>query len=155
MSDLWFSMKTYDYNNGFSTAFRQWKADSHCRFIHGYALRFEITFVSPVLDKRNFVVDFGGLKSFKQILEDNFDHKLLVAKDDPEIEWFREGHRRGILDMVEVEASGCEATAKMVYEVLEQWLIDSGHGPNIEVYEVIVREHSGNAGGYRRDKSKI
>lgn len=146
--EMWFSSKTYDYNSGFSTAFRQWAADSHCRFIHGYAFRFELTFAGFELDKRNFIVDFGGLKSFKQMLEDTFDHKTLVAQDDPEIEWFKEGQRRGIIDLVEVERTGCEAVAKLVYEVIEQWLIDAGYGDRVFIYQVWVREHTGNGAGY-------
>ena len=27
------------------SAFRQWRADSHCRFMHGYSLEFEFVFV--------------------------------------------------------------------------------------------------------------
>ena len=56
------SGKVYAHNTGHSCAFRQWKADSHCNLIHGYALQFELTFGSDKLDNRNWVVDFGGLK---------------------------------------------------------------------------------------------
>ena len=32
------SSKTYGHEIGLSAAFRQWRAQSHCRLIHGYAL---------------------------------------------------------------------------------------------------------------------
>lgn len=32
---LYQSTKTYGHDRGFSCAFRQWRADSHCRLIHG------------------------------------------------------------------------------------------------------------------------
>jgi 6-pyruvoyltetrahydropterin/6-carboxytetrahydropterin synthase len=36
------STKIFD---GFSTVFRQWKAeDTHCKFLHGYGISFKITF---------------------------------------------------------------------------------------------------------------
>ena len=34
------SSKKYGHDRGLSTAFRQWRADSHCRFMHGYSLEF-------------------------------------------------------------------------------------------------------------------
>jgi len=80
---MYLSTKTFGHELGLSAAFRQWKADSHCRFLHGYALAVKFTFAAEELDVRNWVVDFGGLKGLKQILEDTFDHKTLVASDDP------------------------------------------------------------------------
>ena len=144
------STKTYDHNAGFSCAFRQWKADSHCRFIHGYALRFDFVFETEELDCRNWAVDFGSLKSLKQVLEDNFDHKTLVAEDDPHIEWFREAHKLGILDLVEVPHTGCERMAEMVYEVTEQWLADNGYSPRCRLVSVRVSEHSGNSAIFKK-----
>ena len=77
------STKTFGHELGLSSAFRQWKAQSHCRFVHGYALAVKFEFEAEELDVRNWVVDFGSLKSLRKMLEDTFDHKLLVAEDDP------------------------------------------------------------------------
>ncbi len=142
------STKKYGHEAGFSTAFRQWKADSHCRFLHGYALAFKFVFSSEELDVRNWVVDFGSLASLKTMLETTFDHKTVVAKDDPEIEWFREGQRRGILELVEVDAGGCERFAQLTYEVTEQWLKDAGYGGRIHLDSVEVSEHASNSAIY-------
>lgn len=38
------STKTYGHNAGLSCAFRQWKANSHCKYLHGYALSFKFVF---------------------------------------------------------------------------------------------------------------
>ena len=54
------STKTYGHEMGFSCAFRQHRADSHCRLVHGYALAFHFEFEATELDVRNWVVDFGG-----------------------------------------------------------------------------------------------
>lgn len=147
---LFFSSKTYDHNVGLSTAFRQWRAPSHCRFLHGYALSFELQFAAYDLDHLNWVVDFGSLKSLKGILETNFDHKTLVASDDPHIEWFRQGQTLGTLDLIEVNATGCEQMARMVYDVADIWLHDAGYSPRVFMWSVWVREHSGNGGGFTR-----
>ncbi len=142
------STKTYGHSAGFSCAFRQWRAESHCKLIHGYALAFKFVFESEVLDIRNWVVDFGSLKGLKQILEDTFDHTTVVAEDDPQIEWFREGQRRGILRLVEIPAGGCEKFAEYTYMVAQQWLQDAGYGARIHLVSVEVSEHEANSGIY-------
>ena len=45
-----YSSKTYGHERGLSAAFRQWRADSHCKFIHGYSLEFEFVFGANELD---------------------------------------------------------------------------------------------------------
>ena len=68
-----------------SAAFRQWKSThSHCQYLHGYNITADITFECNELDERNWVMDFGGLKDLKKTLEHTFDHKLVVASDDPQ-----------------------------------------------------------------------
>lgn len=142
------STKTFCHSEGISAAFRQWKADSHCSFIHGYALEVKLTFEGE-LDERNWVVDFGGLKEVKQWLKDNFDHKLLVAKNDPELKLFQEMHKKKVADVNIVEAVGCEKFAEMIFEHVHAWLIaKQAHlGGRILTYlkSVEVREHEGNS----------
>ena len=128
-----------------STAFRQWVALSHCNTIHGYSLTFKATFEADELDARSWVVDFGSLKSFKGWLEKTFDHTTLVSADDPQLDWFKEAHNRKIIDMREVEATGCEATARMVFEYLEMWLKDNGYTPRVRLVRIDVSEHQGNS----------
>jgi 6-pyruvoyltetrahydropterin/6-carboxytetrahydropterin synthase len=142
------STKTYGHDIGLSACFRQWKADSHCRFMHGYALAIRVEFEAEELDEKNFVVDFGGLKTFKKVLEDTFDHKTLVAEDDPRYTMFKGLHDLGVIEMVEVEATGCEAFAKMVYDYAEIWLTHNDYSPRVIVRSVEVREHGANSAIY-------
>lgn len=140
------STKTYGHEIGMSCAFRQWKAHSHCKLIHGYALAFKFVFEASTLDHQNFVVDFGGLKPLKGLLEDTFDHTLLVAADDPKKDVLLDLDRvHHIAKVVEVEASGCEATAKLVFDVAEQWLLDAGYGDRVKLVSVEVSEHGANS----------
>ncbi len=147
------STKTYDHNMGFSCAFRQWRAESHCRLLHGYALSFHFVFASNVLDVRNWVVDFGGLKSLKALLEGTFDHKTVVAKDDPQMAWFLEGERLGTLELVVVDAGGCEKFSELAYKCTKQWLKDAGFGDAIYLESVAVAEHSANSAIYSEPPS--
>ena len=147
---MYLSTKTFGHELGLSAAFRQWKADSHCRFLHGYALAVKFTFATNELDARNWVVDFGGLKSLKQILDDTFDHKTLVAEDDPRYGTFVELSMLGVIDMVTVPATGCEKFAEMIYEVAEQWLLDAGFSPRCWLVSVEVKEHGANSAIYQK-----
>ena len=147
---MYFSTKKYDHNVGLSCCFRQWRAQSHCNKLHGYALAFKFVFESEELDIRNWVVDFGSLKALKGMLEDNFDHTTLVAKDDPLIEWFRKGEELGALDLIEVDATGCEKVAELVFECAETWLKDAGYAPRVKLKSVEVSEHAGNSAIYTR-----
>ena len=86
------SSKKYGHERGLSAAFRQWRAGSHCRFMHGYSLEFEFVFGTHELDENNWVVDFGSLKNLETWLRLNFDHRTLVASDDPMYSFFEEMH---------------------------------------------------------------
>lgn len=142
------STKTYGHEIGLSCAFRQWRAKSHCRFLHGYALAIRLEFEADELDGNGWVIDFGSLKSFRGQLEQTFDHKTLVAKDDPEFWYFTELQNRGMIQMVQVEATGMERFAELIYGCAEIWLKDNGHSPRVCVASVEVREHGANSAIY-------
>lgn len=147
------STKTYGHEIGLSCAFRQWRAESHCRFIHGYALAFKFVFEADELDYRNWVVDFGGLKALKGILEDNFDHKLIVAGDDPEWDLFKRLHVAGVAQVIMFpDGVGCEKVAEYTYNVAEQWLHDAGFAPRVRLVSVEVMEHGANSAIYTGEK---
>jgi len=143
------STKQYGFDLGLSCAFRQWRADSHCKYIHGYALAFKFTFEASKLDERNWVVDFGGLKSLKAILEENFDHKLLVAGDDPNLDLYMKLHEAGVAQVVMFpDGVGCEKMAEYVFHVADQWLWDAGFAPRCRLVSVEVKEHGANSAIY-------
>lgn len=148
------STKTYNHSIGLSTAFRQWRAHSHCRFLHGYAIKVHFEFVAQGLDQTNWVVDFGSLKPLKGWLEDMFDHKTLVAYDDPQISMFRELSIAQVVDLREVPATGCEMMARMIYEFTEGWLKDAGYN-NPRLQSVQVCEHEANSAIYRRKMDRL
>ena len=133
-----------------STAFRQPFADSHCKDLHGYSLRFLATFEARELDANNWVVDFGAFKSFKGWLEHTFDHTTMIAEDDPQLAYFQEGHKRGVLNLRVVKRVGCEAFALLVFEHLECWLKEKGYSPRVELMRVDVHEHALNSAYVRR-----
>ena len=138
------SGKTYTHSTGHSCAFRQWRADSHCNLIHGYALQFELTFGSLELDEKNWVVDFGGLKELKEWLKHMFDHTYLVAKDDPEMDTVLLLADRDLIDMRLVDAVGCEIFAELTFDKASSIIADK-YGDRCWVESVTVREHESNS----------
>lgn len=142
------STKTFGHEIGLSACFRQWRAESHCRLLHGYALAIRFVFASNELDVRNWVVDFGSLKSLKSQLEDTFDHKLLVAENDPALPEIVHLQEMGIADVVVVEKCGCEAFARLIFDTTEIWLKDNGYAPRAWLESVEVSEHGANSAIY-------
>ena len=144
MTKRFYSGKTYAHNTGHSCAFRQWRADSHCNLIHGYALQFEFVFGGTELDERNWIVDFGGLKPLKEWLKQMFDHTYLVAEDDPEMDTVLMLQDRGLIDMRVVPATGCERFAEMAFDKAEEIVSKLTDG-RCWVQSVTVREHEANS----------
>lgn len=137
--------KTYGHDLGLSCAFRQWRADSHCRYLHGYALSFRIEFSAHVLDERNWVIDFGGLKPLRDFLCHTFDHRLVVAADDPLLDEFKHAADAGVVQLTVLPNVGCEAFAEHVFDWVEGWLITQRHSPRVRVAAVECREHGANS----------
>lgn len=108
------STKTYKHLG--PVAYRQWRADSHCNLIHGYALSFKFYFECDELDVRNWAMDYGGLKPLKAQLEEWFDHRLLVADDDPQREELYRLEQLGLAKVTRVAKTGCEGIADFLYK---------------------------------------
>ena len=144
------STKTYAHNIGLSCAFRQWRAkESHCRFLHGYALSVRFNFKGQ-LDDKNWVFDFGNLKQVKSFLQDTFDHKLVVAEDDPKLESFKYLEKKGISELVIMPNVGCEKFAEFICEKVEP-MIKEASQERVKLLSVEVREHEGNSAIYMND----
>lgn len=152
---MYVSTKTYGFDRGFAVAYRQWRADSHCNLLHGYALgfRFEFAVEDNGLDVRNWAVDFGSLGTLKDKLEEWFDHTTLVALDDPMFKEFERMHELKMCRMVAVQATGCEAIAKWLYDYIDEiWLPENGYAPRVSIHRVEVMEHSANSAWYQKSK---
>ena len=135
------STKTYGNDRGLSCCFRQWRSThSHCSLLHGYSIGIKLIFESETLDDRNWVMDFGGLKAFKEWSEWQFDHTLVVAHDDPHLPFFKQmndlvtinkdndpasaipNQRGAVCDLRIVDGVGCEMFAQLAYTVMNDIL---------------------------------
>lgn len=143
------STKTYGHELGLSAVFRQWRAESHCNQLHGYALSFRFIFSATELDHRNWVMDFGGLKGLKKALQDYFDHKTVVAADDPALAAYKLLEDAGIADVVVVTDVGCEKFAELAWLLATTELEKLGLDNRVKVVEVECSEHGANSAIYR------
>jgi len=147
------SRKKFD---GFSTCFRQWRANTtHCQYLHGYDVEFEVTFEGE-LDHRNWVWDFGGMKRAKNLIEGRqpkewmeymFDHTVVVAEDDPELDNFRDMHDRGVIQLRVIEAVGAEKFAEYLYHTLNDFVQLETEG-RVKVVKVKFMENHKNSAIY-------
>ena len=148
------STKVFD---GYSTVFRQWKADgTHCQFIHGYGVSFKVWFEGE-LDERNWVWDFGGMKRAKGTIDGMnpkawmdymFDHTTIVANDDPYLEQFKQMWKDNIIQLRIIPSTGAEQFAKYIYEKLNTFIQEETNG-RVKIVQVEFREHEKNTAFYK------
>ena len=138
-----------------STAFRQWRADSHCKLIHGYRLQCKLWFTADQLDDKNWIYDFGGCREIKKLLEKQFDHTTVVAADDPELDTFKLMSDKGMIDLrIAEKGVGIERTAEWVYETTNKFVTEQTNN-RVRVIKVEVWEHEGNSAIYEEYKDVI
>ena len=100
---------------------------------------------------------FWRLGEVKEYLDDTFDHTMVIAEDDPELEKFQ-ALPDTVCNLKVVPAVGCERFAEMVYEHVSDWLMDNPNNryknmmgdeyPRVKLLSVEVFEHAGNSAIY-------
>ena len=154
-------ISTKEYSHLAPIAYRQHRADSSCRLIHGYALTFKFEFECDTLDARNWCFDYGGLRPLKDFIEDKFDHCMLLAQDDPHYDVIKNLGTLGLAKITEVEKTGCEGLADFMYEYVNTiFLPNCGTAEAERVWccKVEVRETPSNMAmrqGHREDNEFI
>ena len=154
------SSKLFD---GFSTVFRQWKAEgTHCRFLHGYAVSFIVDFKGD-LDERNWVWDFGGMKQAngnidgmnpKQWFDWLLDHTTIVAEDDPYLEQFKQMADDGIIQLRILPYTGAERFAEYLFKKINEFVQDETQY-RVKVAKVEVFENGRNSASYEEEYMPI
>jgi 6-pyruvoyltetrahydropterin/6-carboxytetrahydropterin synthase len=106
-------------------------------------------------------MDFGGLRPLKALLEEWFDHTLLLATDDPQYAEIKKLGELGLAKITEVGRTGCEGIADFLYKYVNGVFL-----PNYGVEEakrvwcsmVQVRETDANMAmrvGHRNDNEDL
>jgi 6-pyruvoyltetrahydropterin/6-carboxytetrahydropterin synthase len=142
---------------GFTCCFRQWKAvETHCKFLHGYAISFRVTFEGK-LDDRNWVWDFGGMKRAKTLIDGlqpkawmdyMFDHTVIMANDDPVLWTFKALDEQGIIQLRTVEATGAEKFSEFIFHKLNNFVKEETNG-RVKISSVEFMENNNNSAIYK------
>lgn len=147
--------------DGFSTCFRQWRAvNSHCSYLHGYALSFKLVFQATTLDNKNWVQDFGFTKSpimqlsntpekvvtIKDWFSYMFDHTTIIASDDPAYMKFDIMDTLALIKLRTLDNVGCEAFAKFVFDFIEKEI--RINGDRVKLLSVECIENPNNSAIY-------
>lgn len=127
-----------------SCAFRQPEADSHCRFLHGYRLTAKFWFSAKHLDQNNWVVDFGGLKGLKKLMQDQFDHTTCISQTDPKLDVFKKLRDAGVCDLRVMDGVGIEKFAEYCHTVADNYVDELTEG-RCNCTKVEVFEHESNS----------
>lgn len=132
---------------GFPCTHRQWRAESHCRFVHGYSREFYFEFAAKELTQEGWVVDFGGLKNIKTWLDKTFDHTFLIAQDDPHMDDFTKLDKAGVIQLRVLPNPGMEGSALYVYQEASKILKET-YGDRAWITLVEVSENEKNTAQY-------
>lgn len=148
------SIKVFD---GFTTCFRQWKADgTSCKYLHGYSVSFEVTFEGE-LDEKNWVWDFGGMKRAmykidgknpKAWMDYMFDHTTIIAEDDPHLHLMRELSLVGVIQLRVIPYVGAERFAEYVFNKLNHF-VQLETDNRVKVTKVEFKENGKNSAVYQ------
>jgi 6-pyruvoyltetrahydropterin/6-carboxytetrahydropterin synthase len=162
MKPTYTSEKLFD---GYSACFRQWKAETtHCKFLHGYAISFKVTFEGE-LDERNWVFDFGGMKRAKNLIlvehrgaqvqmapkeffDWLFDHTTIIAQNDPELDLFKQMDKQGIIQLRIMDNVGCERFAEFLFYTINEFLNKETKG-KVQATSVTVYENQRNSATFK------
>ena len=133
-----------------SCAFRQWRAEStHCKYVHGYQLKAKFWFGCQGLDVKNWVINFGGLKEVKKVLQDQFDHTLCIAQDDPLLPSFVQLADNGGCQLRIMDGVGIEKTAEWCFKTVDPMIKGMSVG-RCWLNRVEVWEHELNSAIYEK-----
>ena len=141
-----YSTKTYASDRGLACAYRQWNAGTHCSLLHGYALGFRFVFAAERLDHRGWVLDFGeaGFGEIRRWLHAAFDHKTLVAADDPDRRAFEYLAAASVAEVRIVPGTSCEVLAEWVHEQVQD-IVNRATQGRCWVRSVECFEHGANS----------
>ena len=135
-----------------TTGHRQWRDKGHCSYVHGYGRYVRLTFEATELDERGWVMDFGDLRGVKNWIEDEWDHRTLIAADDPVIPELKTLEKVGGINLnilPEGYLPGIEESCRYLYDNLNP-MIQQKTNNRVELTRIEIWETERNQGEYVR-----
>mgnify|MGYP006237836025 FL=1 len=135
-----------------TTGHRQWRDKGHCSYVHGYGRYVRLTFEATELDERGWVMDFGDLRDVKSWIESEWDHRTLIAADDPvipELKILEEVGGIYLNILPEGYLPGIEESCRYLYDKLNP-IIQRKTNNRVEITRVEIWETEKNQAEYVR-----
>ena len=135
-----------------TTGHRQWRDKGHCSYVHGYGRYVRLTFEATELDECGWVMDFGDLRGVKNWIEDEWDHRTLIASDDPVIPELKALEKVGGINLnilPEGYLPGIEESCRYLYDKLNP-VIQRKTNNRVEITRVEIWETEKNQAEYVR-----
>jgi 6-pyruvoyltetrahydropterin/6-carboxytetrahydropterin synthase len=101
-----------------------------CSHLHGHNYIVRIVFEGP-LDVRGFVIDYGDLDPLKAIIDQKFDHRVLIAEGDLELIGLCASLQTRCTTLP-IENTSAEHLAKHLYDLF--------HKMGFEVSQILISE---------------
>ena len=76
-----------------------------------------------------------------------FDHTMIIAEDDPELEAFKQMDVAGVAQLRVIEATGAEKFAEYIYDKVNPFIVEETQD-RVRVIKVKFMEHGKNAAYY-------
>ena len=95
-------------------------------------------------------MDFGGLKELKAWLQDKFDHKMALDKNDPQIGKLKELEKHDLAEVRIFDGVGAEMFAKHAFDFADELIKRKTEG-RCFVESVECMEHGANSAIYRKE----
>ena len=111
-----------------------------------------MTFEATELDERGWVMDFGDLRGVKNWIEDEWDHRTLIAADDPvipELKILEEVGGINLNILPEGYLPGIEESCRYLYDKLNP-IIQRKTNNRVEITRVEIWETEKNQAEYVR-----
>ena len=135
-----------------TTGHRQWRDKGHCSYVHGYGRYVRLTFEASELDERGWVMDFGDLRDVKSWIESEWDHRTLIAADDPVIPELKALEKVGGINLNILPKGylpGIEESCRYLYDRLNP-VIQRKTNNRVEITRVEIWETEKNQAEYIR-----
>jgi 6-pyruvoyltetrahydropterin/6-carboxytetrahydropterin synthase len=157
--------KLFRNTKRFQMSFRQWRAkETHCSFLHSYNVGFKLEFdTSKRYEKKHTLPSIEALESdwreegiledlsislyrINKFIEDHLAYRILIAEDDPKIDYLTDFSRHNNTKSIIIPHSGCERFSEYLYnQIVDRDLLPT----DITLSSVETYEHEKNSAIYK------
>ncbi len=122
--------------------------EGRCARLHGHSWAITLTFEASELDENGFVIDFGELHFIEDWIDENLDHGMILAQNDPREKELKELNASGLLKVTWVESASCEGIARFLFDTFAP-MVSAQSQDRVRLHSVHLEEDSRNSATYQ------